>query len=217
MKKINKKAVVFTLVLSLLLVPVISYIQKNASEAGVTKTFSKSNPIEELLSNYSFVVRGDAFAGHTTGAILVGGEFSNLPYTGVGDVAVTPSYVKTIKSMNSLYTRSYENKYKDTFPKFQEAIKRRDYLSMKKECTANNSRRDTIRQWLVKSAMLANRNLSETEIRKKLSAGIAKDFYLSPTRESRLWCEIDKCTKENCTWKKLQIAQVRQSSSVQKV
>ena len=94
---------------------------------------------------------------------------------------------------------------KGKFPKFKEAIRTRNFEKMKEECkTKNNTRRNTVRQWLIESARLANSGLTEARIKQSLRQGVC--LKMSPSCEVGLWCEVDKCTKENCNWKKMELA-----------
>lgn len=96
------------------------------------------------------------------------------------------------------------------FPNFKTAFRQRNYANMKEQCTTkDNPRRNAVRQWLIESARLANTGLSEEKIKQALRKGVC--IKMSPRCEAGLWSEVDRCTRENCNWKKLQIAQARQS------
>ncbi len=98
------------------------------------------------------------------------------------------------------------------FPNFKKALRQGNLEKMKEECTTkNNSRRNTVRQCLMESAILTQKKptLSPEQIKTKLRESISKDSKYSPSREPGLWREIDKCTDENCTWLKKQMALIQ--------
>ena len=95
------------------------------------------------------------------------------------------------------------------YPNFKAAIRQRDYTNMKEQCTTkDNPRRNAVRKWLIESARLASTGLSEEKIKQTLRKGVR--IEMSPRCEAGLWSEVDRCTRENCNWKKLQIAKTRQ-------
>ena len=99
-----------------------------------------------------------------------------------------------------------DGKYKDDFTNFKNAINQINLTLAKKECTTKNSkRRNAVRQWLIESAILANKGLSEEKIKQALRKKAISGMY--PREEPILWGVIDERIKADCTWKKCQIAQ----------
>ena len=91
-----------------------------------------------------------------------------------------------------------DTRYSNEFVKFQEAVKANDYTAMKKQCTTlNTERRNAVRKWLIESARLTNKGLSEAKITQNLQSSATSGMY--PRQEPLLWRAINEGTKANCT------------------
>lgn len=96
------------------------------------------------------------------------------------------------------------NKYKDTYPKFQKAIRTQNFKQAQKECKTGNKRRDTVRSLLMDSIILISNNNGryglETVKKVHQKPAVKKDYFLSMVREPTLWKILDNCTNQNHKW-----------------
>jgi hypothetical protein len=111
-----------------------------------------------------------------------------------------------------MYNLGYK-KYLDEYPKFQTAVRTLNLGAMEKECGSSNERRDTIRKYLMDSAILAkekgSRVSGEQLCHLHRSPAVKKKDFLSPARETVLWKMMDDCTMINQIWNQKQLASLK--------
>ena len=95
MKKMKTKRVL-AMLLAVLMVLTIS-IPQNVSAASPDARYAGTGKIKDLLTEYQYVIRGDAgIYCHCVGSVAVGGTMDCNNY--IGDCSQSPSYANVYKS-----------------------------------------------------------------------------------------------------------------------
>ena len=111
-----------------------------------------------------------------------------------------------------MYNLGY-GKYREEYPKFQEAVRKLNLTAMKEECGSSNKRRDAIRKYLMDSALLVKargcRLSGEQLCRLHRAPAVKNKDFLSPACEPVLWKVLDDNTLVNRIWSQKQSAPVK--------
>ena len=97
------------LLLALLFIFMLIYAVSSAS----TKTYNKEYTIENLLSDYQYIVKDNAdIKNHTVGAVLIGGKATLSSF---GDAVIENSYIGYVTAYGNYSNGSYfrDTKYKE--------------------------------------------------------------------------------------------------------
>lgn len=125
-----------TLVLfALLFIFMLIYAVSSAS----TKTYDKKYTIDNLLSDYQYVVKDNAdIKNHTVGAVLIGGKATLSSF---GDAAIENSYVDYVVTYGNYSNSSYfkDTKYKEYYDKYKAYYIDSDYSGELSGLTKTNT------------------------------------------------------------------------------
>lgn len=120
MKEIKfRTLVLFTLLFIFMLIYAVS--------SASTKTYDKKYTIDNLLSDYQYVVRDNAdIKNHTVGAVLIGGKATLSSF---GDAAIENSYIDYVVAYGNYSNGSYfrDTKYKEYYDKYKAYYRDSDY------------------------------------------------------------------------------------------
>lgn len=111
------------LLLALLFIFMLIYAVSSAS----TKTYNKEYTIDNLLSDYQYVVKDNAdIKNHTVGAVLIGGKATLSSF---GDAAIENSYIGYVTAYGNYSNGSYfrDTKYKEYYDKYKAYYRDSDY------------------------------------------------------------------------------------------
>ena len=145
-----------TLVLfALLFIFMLIYAVSSAS----TKTYDKKYTIDNLLSDYQYVVKDNAdIKNHTVGAVLIGGKATLSSF---GDAAIENSYVDYVVTYGNYSNGSYfkDTKYKEYHDKYKAYYIDSDYSGELSGLTKTNTSYVDFNR-LYKEIMNESKNLS---------------------------------------------------------
>lgn len=145
-----------TLVLfALLFIFMLIYAVSSAS----TKTYDKKYIIDNLLSDYQYVVKDNAdIKNHTVGAVLIGGKATLSSF---GDAAIENSYVDYVVTYGNYSNGSYfkDTKYKEYHDKYKAYYIDSDYSGELSGLTKTNTSYVDFNR-LYKEIMNESKNLS---------------------------------------------------------
>lgn len=111
----------------LLLVLVFIFMLIYAVSSASTKTYDKKYTIDNLLSDYQYVVKDNAdIKNHTVGAVLIGGKATLSSF---GDAAIENSYIGYVTAYGNYSNGSYfrDTKYKEYYDKYKAYYRDSDY------------------------------------------------------------------------------------------
>ena len=111
------------LLLALVFIFMLIYAVSSAS----TKTYDKKYTIDNLLSDYQYVVKDNAdIKNHTVGAVLIGGKATLSSF---GDAAIENSYIGYVTAYGNYSNGSYfrDTKYKEYYDKYKAYYRDSDY------------------------------------------------------------------------------------------
>lgn len=111
------------LLLALVFIFMLIYAVSSAS----TKTYDKKYTIDNLLSDYQYVVKDNAdIKNHTVGAVLIGGKATLSSF---GDAVIENSYIGYVTAYGNYSNGSYfrDTKYKEYYDKYKAYYRDSDY------------------------------------------------------------------------------------------
>lgn len=123
----------------LLLALVFIFLLIYAVSSASIKTYDKKYTIDNLLSNYQYVVKDNAdIKNHTVGAVLIGGKATLSSF---GDAAIENSYVDYIVTYGNYSNGSYfrDTKYKEYYDKYKAYYRDSDYSGELSGLTKTNT------------------------------------------------------------------------------
>lgn len=123
------------LLFALLFIFMLIYAVSSAS----TKTYDKKYTIDNLLSDYQYVVKDNAdIKNHTVGAVLIGGEATLSSF---GDAAIENSYIDYVVAYGNYSNGSYfkDTKYKEYYDKYKAYYRDSDYSGELSGLTKTNT------------------------------------------------------------------------------
>ena len=132
MKEIKFKTL---LLFALLFIFMLIYAVSSAS----IKTYDKKYTIDNLLSDYQYVVRDNAdIKNHTVGAVLIGGKATLSSF---GDAAIENSYIDYVVTYGNYSNGSYfrDTKYKEYYDKYKAYYRDSDYSGELSGLTKTNT------------------------------------------------------------------------------
>lgn len=123
----------------LLLALVFIFLLIYAASSASTKTYDKKYTIDNLLSDYQYVVKDNAYIkNHTVGAVLIGGKATLSSF---GDAAIENSYIDYVVAYGNYSDGSYfrDTKYKEYYDKYKAYYRDSDYSGELSGLTKTNT------------------------------------------------------------------------------
>lgn len=123
------------LLLALVFIFLLIYVASSAS----IKTYDKKYTIDNLLSDYQYVIRDNAnIKNHTVGAVLIGGKATLSSF---GDAAIENSYIDYVVAYGNYSNGSYfrDTKYKEYYDKYKAYYRDSDYSEELSGLTKTNT------------------------------------------------------------------------------
>lgn len=111
----------------LLLALVFIFLLIYAASSASIKTYDKKYTIDNLLSDYQYVVKDNAYIkNHTVGAVLIGGKATLSSF---GDAVIENSYIGYVTAYGNYSNGSYfrDTKYKEYYDKYKAYYRDSDY------------------------------------------------------------------------------------------